>query len=395
MFKALKSHLAYRRGKRALKQHDYATAERHFLKALEIADQNDKALAGLVTCAVARKQFEQALTYHDQLMARTDKLKPKLRAQDFVTRGQLLVKLERFIEASDAFAEALELDENNPQARLGRARILAAKGEHAEAVTLIQNLELPPDARADVLQAIAEIYLGGGHFDKAEAFFYQWQQQQPENMLAHLGLVRALQGQRKHEAALKIAQELVATYPKDVQLHLQVARLQQALRNFEDALKAVDQARRFDPSDAQVYFTRGDIMLDASHLSEAKRMFDKAIAIDPQHAAAYAQRGICKVLLSKGEAHGITRDFEFSEQFGGINPLVRRNRAIYAYALQNYDRAATLLEELLAAYPQFKWAAYYLGLVETARGNTDAAKAAYAQAIENGEEAAREQLAGL
>ena len=392
MFEAAKSFFAYQKGKRALKQRHYAQAERHFKAALAQSENNEKALAGLVSSYVAQQAFASALASHEQLMTRTEKLKPVYRAQDYVTKAQLLLKLERFEDAASAFEEALALDDDNPQARLGRARILAASGEHNAAMDLIKAVQLPDDAQPDVLQAIAEVYLGAGEYPKAEVFFLRWLSVVPDDPMAKLGLVKTQQGQGKHQEAKRLVEELLEAYPKDAQLHLQQAQMLQQAGDYDAALKAVDQARRLDPADAQVYFIRGDVFLDAKHYSEAKRMFDKAIAIHPQHAPAYAQRGLCKVLMSQGEAHGISRDFEFAEQFGGFSPLVRRNRAIYAFALQNYDRSATLLEELLATYPRFKWGYFYLGLVETARHNPTAAQAAFTQALENGEQAAREYL---
>lgn len=119
---------------------------------------------------------------------------------------------------------------------------------------------------------------------------------------------------------------------------------------------------RATAADAYVMYLKGRHEFRArttESLKLARKFFEQAISSDPEYAPAYVGLADSVRLLSKGQ-----------DNFGDLDPEIA-----VALASQNLEKAFVRDDALADGYAS-------LGLIETARGNMDAALAAYDKALD-------------
>jgi tetratricopeptide (TPR) repeat protein len=202
---------------------------------------------------------------------------PEPRAWVYVDSGWMMWQAGRIDDAAQAVDLALGLVSDYAPALSLKARVLAARGEAAQAVTVLsQAVERVPTA-ADLVY-LSELLEAAGRKDEAAAHLAR-----AEALAAHdplpLAMHHAHAGQ---DAARALALSQAALAERDT-VYTQAAHALALLRNgrIDEAGKAMERALRLGTPDARLVLGSGLVALAAGDVAGARKALDSAQKMNP------------------------------------------------------------------------------------------------------------------
>jgi tetratricopeptide (TPR) repeat protein len=166
----------------------------------------------------------------------------------YCLQGMQALKEQKFDEAYDLYADALALDLNYPQARIGLGNALYSLGKFNEAIT-------------EYTQAV----LLNSKFDKA-AYFKR-------------GL--AYSKTKSYDSAIEDYRKAIGLDPNFFEAHFRLGDLYYKVNQHEVAINSYSEAIKLDGSQARVYINRGKAYNQLSQIQNAREDWQKALAINP------------------------------------------------------------------------------------------------------------------
>jgi len=171
-----------------------------------------------------------------------------------------------FAGAIQAYKQALELDPNNPDLKLGLARALSLSGHYEESKGLYQQfLSKNPD-HADALEGLGNAFLRSGHPFEARAIFERLTASHPANPEFQTDLARVEARLGHYKQAREILSAVLTFHPRQREARLQLAYVKLYQGRYTAALADFAQLLKADPTDfeallgnARAYYYRGDI----------------------------------------------------------------------------------------------------------------------------------------
>jgi tetratricopeptide (TPR) repeat protein len=210
-------------GWRYLQIDDLRGADREFAAALKSNPKMYPAHAGHGLVALARRDFDRAVTAFDTALTAAGAYVPAL-----VGRGQALLALRREADALTSFEAALKADPSLTDVRQ-RAEVLRFRGvqDLIEAARAAAKSDRVPDARAAYERAIAA--------SPESAFLYR-----------ELGVLERRAG--NGEQAMSRLRRATELDPLDATAFVQLAELLESRQDFAGAAAAYRKAVELDPS---------------------------------------------------------------------------------------------------------------------------------------------------
>lgn len=129
--------------------------------------------------------------------------------------GMAYVALRKDQEGASAFAAALKVDENLPEACIGMASLHNAASRFADALPLLQRAVATVPQEWRVHYELGQAYLGTDDFPHAEQSLLEARKLHPEFARTHLLLINALALQEKYPLALEAMDEYLKRFPSD------------------------------------------------------------------------------------------------------------------------------------------------------------------------------------
>jgi Flp pilus assembly protein TadD len=171
-----------------------------------------------------------------------------------------------FAAAIQAYKQALELDPNDPDLKLGLARALSLSGHNQESKALYQELLAKTPDDADALEGLGLAFLRSDNALEARAVFQRLLAKHPSNPEFQIDLARveARLGHYKHARAILSA--VLTFHPRQREARLQLAYVKLYQGRYAAALADFAQLLKADPTDfeallgnARVFYFRGRI----------------------------------------------------------------------------------------------------------------------------------------
>ncbi len=244
--------------------------------------------------------------------AQDEALSQEQRSVAFSTRGDAYDEAGDVTAALRDYSSALDLDETNPSALLGRGRILIASGQLDAAEPLLRRaIELNNSASANEL--MGRIALQRGQFPEAIGFFNIALEHEPRSATAMASRARAKQRLGDLDGAAD-------DYNRAVQLDGNLAEARAGRcwldltekREFARARNDADAAVAADPNNVEGQLCRGILQLREDQWADAKTSFDAVLAIDAGNTTALFGRGVAR--NRSGDRAG-TRDMNQARDF--------------------------------------------------------------------------------
>lgn len=241
-------------------------------------------------------------------------LTPQLRSQALSTRAGAHDEGGDVTAALRDYVAALELDAENPDALLGRARILIASGQLDAAQPLLQRaLNLNQSSEAN--EMMGQIALKRGQFAEAIQFLNTALEHEPRRASALAARARAKQRTGDLEGASEDFNRAISLDGNLADAHAGRCWLDlNAKREFGRARQDADAAVAADPRNVEGQLCRGILQLREGQWADGRASFEAVLAIESGNPIALFGRGVAR--RRSGDRQG-TEDMNLARDFDG------------------------------------------------------------------------------
>ncbi|RME07380.1 MAG: tetratricopeptide repeat protein, partial [Deltaproteobacteria bacterium] len=241
----------------------------------------------LSSCTHVRPVTDSGATDHDTPVAEAS---PS--AKRSLERGKKLAAQRRFLEAIDAFEEAIASDPGSTEAHEALATTLATVGRSEEALRVLRAAEarFPNEPRFVFLEG--RIHLQAGRLDEAETAFEETLRIEPDHPFAllNLGMIKMYRD-NETEAALQAFERVTTRMPEDPQGYRFLGEAHLRLGHLDAAVTALQEALRHDPRNVDAHILLGAAYFRQEKLDAAIIEFREAIRLDPDNTDARFRLG--------------------------------------------------------------------------------------------------------
>ncbi|MDC4225643.1 MAG: tetratricopeptide repeat protein [Candidatus Manganitrophus sp.] len=302
--------------------------------------------------------------------------------QAFLQLGNLYERQHRIEEALQAFVNAARINPNNLGGRDAQAKVpflqgilLAQRGKSEEALKAFQQaLQITRDP-AQVYFNIAQVYLGKGDLENAEAALTRTLEVDPKNQGAFLTFGIVYERQGKLEEALRAYENAREIQPANqtginaaVSAHTVRGKIAIGAEKLDDALAEFKSAVTLQPRNPANHFNLALLYVRRNELSEAAEAFDQVITLNPSEEDAYLP--LAEILEKSGREQEAIETYEQLISLGP-EPLATRARVGLhllkgvAFGKQlRYEDARAEFEEVIRLDPQEMRGYFNLALVQ-------------------------------
>lgn len=291
------------------------------------------------------------------------------RASALGVRGQALLNLGRLDEASAAFDEAFAIEAQSVDAMVGRARVALARGDLAEAETLLATaIEAAPNERSVTLVQ-GDVAFAKDDFAGSQAAYQRLVDANNLNIVNRLGLARAQVANGDLEGSVPTLTFILKRSPKNLLANMLRAQVALRQENYEDAIGYANKALGQDPRDPMSTFIIGVASYATENYEQSYASLRRFVEIVPNFAPANRLLAATQLRLNQpGEAAETLENLAINEA-GDTALLTLAGLA----KLQAGDLASgkTYLERAVASAPADADARTRLGVVRIATGETE------------------------
>ena len=219
-----------------------------------------------------------------------------------LTKGDLLLDLDRFIEAGDVYRKVVELARDQDAlaaAKIGQARVLLRQDNPGTAAALLSELALQyPHPHVIRLHNTAKRRLGQPVLTSSVASTaVSWpdprQKQKREYLKGALGRLLAaekLMEANRPDEAIPLLEPLVAATPDDVDLSNNLSAAYIAVDRSEEALKLLKSGLVIDPDIYQSHYNLATIYRGQGDFEQALYHTEQALRLMPTLSVAHRDR---------------------------------------------------------------------------------------------------------
>jgi tetratricopeptide (TPR) repeat protein/S1-C subfamily serine protease len=304
-----------------------------------------------------------------------DNAKPSI----WIERGNQLLRLERYIEAEQAFERAIQL---NPTfvhlAWYGKGKALEGQSKYPEAVRAFETSLLKQPSYTPALYALSAIYGLLKDYEEALAVINKAIQFAPKNANLYNEKWIVLNNLKRYQEALLAINEAIALSPRAA-FYSNRGNTYYDLKDYPKAIADYDKAIAINPEYAVAYSNRGTTYSALKDYPKAIADYDKAIAINPEDAQAYNNRGI-----TYSDLKDYPKAIADYIKFIAINPEDAQayyNRGALYFALKDYPNAIADYTKFIAINPKYADSYYDRGLTYNALKDYPKAIADYTKFI--------------
>lgn len=357
-----RAHIHAALGSAYVNMHQYEEALSAYTIAVELQPDAARLHHHLGNVHSKRGERDKALQHQLRAIA----LAPTLAAAHYQL-GRLYAQQQRWHDAIAAYQSAYAHDAELLQALYQLAQAYRRSGDTAEAREHMarfeeQQAQLKPlhkllgalqrthdvTERARILTNIGRLYLKSGDAEKAAREYQKAIAQAPQLAAAYNGLGIAYALQEKYPEALSAQQKALALKPDFAKAHAGLGFVYFQQNRAELALKHYRQAVALEPQFIEAHRKIGLILLNQKRYAAAAAAYQTLLTLNPADAEAYHNLGLCYAYQRQTES-----------------------------ALDALETAVTLCSAAPVPPPFLVETNYLIGELQAARGQVDAAAAAY------------------
>ncbi len=290
-------------------------------------------------------------------------------------------------EAEEVLKLRLQNDPTSPQAVRNLASYYLATGREAQGEAVIKTVLNDPKTFPNGHEMVGDFFAqpSSKKYDLALAQYQAGAKEHPDNELVYQRkAVSILIMLKRHDEALQLAKSLAAKYPKDLSVNELYAGtlLDSGMKaNVQQSLQELKKLVAENPKEAllhfylsRAYFETRDTDNALSEALEASRLAETHVPPINLPGARIVSARIYEDRGQHGKALEQT-DGVLTSDPGNADARLIKDRALIG--LNESDKALPDLEDLVAKYPTFADARYYMANVYLMRGDLAKANAEY------------------
>lgn len=335
------------------------------------ADETDEAIASLRLALDASPDDAEAMT----LMARAHERNGDAQlARDLLALAveasgnapaeslrfaRVQMGQERFSSAEEVLIKALRRVPGEPNLLVALGELYVATSDWSRAEQVANTLRQLDDGRADLAADELQLQIISNREgrDQGLGFLEQLVQESSDATTAKVALIQARLQDNKGEAALALAEELVAEFPDEPAVAMVLGNTQLALADFEAAEATFRAVRATDPGSSVAVLQLLRTLNAQDRTAEAAALVDTALADQPDNPDLLWARA--SFLEAENDIDGAIEIYERLYAMNSDNQVVANNLAsllvTYRTDEASLERAITVGKRLRdATFPPFQ-----------------------------------------
>jgi putative PEP-CTERM system TPR-repeat lipoprotein len=329
---------------------------------------------GLVRCAVAKRDFEDAMAHVNAAL----KIEPH-NLRSLMLKGEVAQAMGDFSGADAAYGLALATDPGNVDTLLARAmaRLAADKPDLATKDVMVAQARAPKSLAVRYMQAL--LAYRQGRLEEAQNLILGVVGKLPDHLPSRVlsGYVAYRLGQY-YRADMDLTSAL-ASSPESRNVRLALANSRLKSGQPEGALAVLEPLLSESELDPEILVTAADAYLKMGDQSKAAEVMGKTVALNPKEPALRAKIGLGRLLA--GDREGATREFDAAAKLGAPSEQTLSWRIMAHLTRREYDSALKLAEELVKQAPDSAVAHHLKGMVYLGRQDLVRARQSFEQAL--------------
>jgi tetratricopeptide (TPR) repeat protein len=255
--------------------------------------------AAMVVVPAMLTTIDRNRDYHSDLGMWRDVLaKSPHNARAYLGYGEALFNRKQYVEAGDAFKEAVRRDPRYVDGWYNLGNALSEQSRLDEAV--------------DAYQTSLTIH--------------------PENAKAHYNLGNARYKQKRLEEAVEAYQTCLAIHPRYSKAYYNLGNTYKDMQRYEDAIAAFRKAIEHDPQYRSAYINLANTLKALKRFDEAIPLYHVALTITPNHANAHFNLG--DALFQTGDYQGALREVDLALKADPNHEQARHARTLVLKAME-------------------------------------------------------------
>ncbi|MCA1322578.1 tetratricopeptide repeat protein [Herbaspirillum sp. alder98] len=273
---------------------------------------------------IAMHELEYPLA--ERFLRRAVELDPG-NAEYITTLGTIVLKQDRIDESIKLYEEAISIDRDSREARVGLANALHEKNDPDASIAYFEDAARREPEAPGPLSHLGRALTDAKRFNEAVAVILKSLELQISFAPAHTALGETFHAMELYKEALESLKTSILLDPKDVYTHSKIADTYLKLKQVEQANEHYQRIIEIAPKDPNSYAKLAvSIAENQQRTEEAMVLFKKALEIDPRHALTYNNIGA--VMHEDGKSLEALDYFEKALEIQPTYATARHNLAL-------------------------------------------------------------------
>ncbi|WP_027328162.1 tetratricopeptide repeat protein [Marinimicrobium agarilyticum] len=309
-------------------------------------------------------------------------------AQDYLNRAEAYRDQGQYRAAMIEITNAMNSAPNEVRYPIALAEVYNALGAGRRASELLEEyIDEHPGA---VALPLAEAYLMQGKFLSAQETLQNFtpsSADESRELALYQADIQRIQGNL--EASEQAYQALLEEYPEDMEIKLRLVENHIFRGQSEAAQEILTRLRQQHPEEPEPLHLSAIVALQTNDLARAERLLTDALIYMPDADIMLPDRAAVLQLLAETlTAQGRTAEaLVYQKALAEESPesvaaQQRLQEAVVAAEAGDYDKAETILKELLEENPDSQSAALMLGMVSLSQGDFDSAEPLLSRSVD-------------
>ncbi|XP_063053836.1 protein O-mannosyl-transferase TMTC3 [Engraulis encrasicolus] len=269
---------------------------------------------------------ESRLEEADQLYRQAISMRPDFK-QAYISRGELLLKMNKPEEAKDAYLRALELDHGNADLWYNLAIVHIEMKQHSEALrSFNQALQLNPKHKLALFNSALLMQESGDARLRPEANrrFLTYIEEEPSDANGYFNLGMLAMDANENEAAERWMHKAIRLQANFRSALFNLALLYSQTQRELDALPVLEELLQYYPEHIKGLILKGDILMNHKKDTQgAKACFQRILSMDPKNVQG--KHNLCVVYFEERDLFKAEQCLEETLAMAPHEEYVRRH----------------------------------------------------------------------
>ncbi|KAM6937583.1 protein O-mannosyl-transferase TMTC3 [Xenentodon cancila] len=265
----------------------------------------------------------------DQLYRQAISMRPDFK-QAYISRGELLLKMNKLTEARDAYLRALELDRTNADLWYNLAIVNIEMKDPSEALKNFNHaLELNPRHKLALFNSALLMQESGEpkFWPEANRRFLTYVEEEPDDANGYFNLGMLAMDANENAAAERWMRKAISLQAGFRSALFNLALLYSQSKRETDALPVLDELLHHHPEHIKGLILKGDILMNhKKDTSGAKACFERILRMDPTNVQG--KHNLCVVYFEERDLPRAERCLEETLALAPNEEYIRRHLSI-------------------------------------------------------------------